>query len=53
MRSEDVYEDFEDIDEEVGSRSDASNISSGGSNRGRGTMKRPRKKGSMDNFFHP
>ena len=53
MRSEDLYEDFEDIDEEVESRRIASNITRGGSNRGRGSVKRSREKGLMDHFFHP
>ena len=53
MRSEDVFEDFEDINEEVESRRVASNISRGGSNKGRGSAKRSKEKGSMDNFFHP
>ena len=53
MRSEGFYEDFEDIDEEVESRRVASNISRGGSNRGRGSAKRSREKGPIDNFFHP
>ena len=53
MRSEDVYEDFEDNDEEVDSRRGASNISHGGRNWGRGSGKRPREKGSMDNFSTP
>ena len=51
MRSEDFYEDFEDIDEEGESRRVASNISRGGSNRGRGSVKRSREKGPMDYFF--
>ena len=49
MRSE----DFEDIDEEVESRSVASNSSGGGSNRGRGGAKRLRKTWLMDHFFTP
>ena len=53
MRNEDLYEDFEDIDEEVESRRVASNITLGGSNRGRGSVKISRKKGPMDHFFHP
>ena len=51
MRSKDFYEDFEEIDEEVESRRVASSISCGGSNRGRGSTKRSREKGPMDNFF--
>ena len=47
MRNEDLYEDFEDIDEEVESRRVR------GSNRGRGNAKRSREKGSMNNFFTP
>ena len=46
-------EDFEDIDEEVESRRVASNITRGGSNRGRGSVKRSREKGPMDHFFTP
>ena len=46
-------EDFEDIDEEVESRRVVSNISRGGSNRGRVSAKRSREKGSMDHFFTP
>ena len=53
MRNEDLYEDFEDIDEEVESRRIASNITRGGSNRGRGSVKRSIEKEPMDNFFHP
>ena len=53
MRNEDFYEDFEDIDEKVESRRVASNISCGGSNRGRGSAKRSREKGPMDHFFTP
>ena len=53
MRSEDFYDDFEDIDEEVESRRVASNISHGGSNRGRGTANRSREKGPMNHFFTP
>ena len=51
MRNEDLYEDFEDIDEEVESRRVAFNISRGGSNKGRGSAKRSREKGPMDHFF--
>ena len=51
MRNEDLYEDFEDIDEEVNSRRVAYNITRGGSNRGRGSVKRSREKGPMDHFF--
>ena len=46
-------EDFEDIDEEVESRRVAYNITHGGSNRGRGSVKRSREKGPMDHFFTP
>ena len=53
MRNEDLYKDFEDIDEEVESRRVAYNITRGGSNRGRGSVKRSREKGSMDHFFTP
>ena len=53
MRNEDLYEDFEDIDEEVESRRVASIISRGGSNRGRGSAKRSREKRLIDHFFHP
>ena len=53
MRNEDLYEDFEDIDEEVESRRVAYNITRGGSNRGRGSVKRSREKGLMDHFFTP
>ena len=52
MRNEDLYEDFEDINEEVESRV-ASNITRGGSNRDRGSVKRSREKGPMDHFFTP
>ena len=45
MRNEDLYEDFEDIDVEVESRR------VGGSNKGRGSAKRSKKKGPMDHFF--
>ena len=51
MRNEDLYEDFEDIYEEVESRRVTSNITRGGSNRGRGSVKRSREKG--DHFFTP
>ena len=51
MRNEYLYEDFEDIDEEVESRRVASNITRGGSNRGRGSVKRSREKGPIDHFF--
>ena len=45
-RNEDLYEDFEDIDEEVESRRRvASNITCGGSNRGRGIVKDLERKG--------
>ena len=44
-------EDFEDIDEEVESRRVSYNITCGGSNRGRGSVKRSREKRSMDHFF--
>ena len=50
MRSGDVHEDFEDNDEEVESIRVASNISRGGSNRGRGSAKRSREKSPMDHF---
>ena len=53
MRSENVYEDFENIDEEVESTRVASHISHGGSNRGRGSAKRLREKGLMNHFFTP
>ena len=53
MKNEDFYEDFEYIDEEVESRRVASNITRGGSNRGRGSAKRSREKGPMDHFFTP
>ena len=53
MRNGDLYEDFEDIDEEVESRRVASNITRGESNRGRGSVKWSREKGPMDHFFHP
>ena len=53
MRNEDLYEDFEDIDEGVESRRVASNITRGGSNRGGGSVKRSREKGPMDHFFTP
>ena len=53
MRNEDLYEDFEDIDEEVESRRVAYNITRGRSNRGRGSVKRSREKGPMDHFFTP
>ena len=63
MGSEDVNEDLfgledEDFDEEINSRMNVTNISSGGSNRGGsgGTMfssKKPRQKGHMDHFFTP
>ena len=53
MRNEDLYEDFEDIDEKVKSRRVASNITRGGSNRGRGSAERSREKGSMNHFFTP
>ena len=53
MRNEDLYEDFEDIDEEVESRRVAYNITRGGSNRDRGSVKRSREKGLMDHFFTP
>ena len=46
-----MYEDFEHIDEEVESRRVASNITRGGSNRGRGSVKRSREKRAIDNFF--
>ena len=46
-------ENFEDIDEEVESRRVDSNITRGGSNRGRGSAERSREKGSMDHFFTP
>ena len=48
-----INEDFEDIDEEVESRRVASNITRGGSNRGRGSVKRSREKEPMDHFFTP
>ena len=44
-------EDFEDIDEEVESRRVASNISHGGSNRGRGSVKRSRERRPIDHFL--
>ena len=47
MRNEDLYEDFEYIDEEVESRR------VGGSNRGRGSVKKSKEKGPMDHFFTP
>ena len=47
MRSKDLYKDVEDIDEEVESRRVASNISRGGSNKGRGSEKISREKGPM------
>ena len=50
MRRGDVHEDFEDIDEEVERIRVASNISQGGSNRGRGNTKRTREKSPMDHF---
>ena len=53
MRNEYLYEDFEDIDEEVESRRVAYNISRGGSNRGTASAKRSREKGLMDHFFSP
>ena len=53
MRNEDLYEDFEDVDEEVESRRVAYTISCRGSNRGRGSVKRSREKGLMDHFFSP
>ena len=53
MINEDLYEDFDDINEEVESRRVASNITRGGSNRGRGSVKRSREKGPMDHFFTP
>ena len=43
-RNEDLYKDFEDIDEVVESRSVTFYISRGGSNRGRGSVKRSREK---------
>ena len=45
-------EDFEDIDEKVKSRRVASNITRGGSNRGRGSTKRSRERAD-GSFFHP
>ena len=56
MRNEGLYEDFEDIDGEVESRRVASNITRGGSNRGRGSVKRSRekeRKGQWIIFFTP
>ncbi|KAJ9705844.1 hypothetical protein PVL29_003780 [Vitis rotundifolia] len=63
MGSEDVNEDLfgledEDFGEEINSRMNVTNISSGGSNRGgRGgrmfSSKKPRQKGPMDHFFTP
>ena len=53
MRNEDLYEDFEHIDEEVESRIVASNITCRGSNRGKGSVKISREKGPMDHFFSP
>ncbi|KAJ9708969.1 hypothetical protein PVL29_000789 [Vitis rotundifolia] len=62
MKSEDINEDLfgledEDFGEEINSRMNVTNISSGGSNRGgRGgrmfSSKKPRQKGPMDHFFH-
>ena len=53
--SENVNEDF---GEEINSRMNVTNISSGGSNRGGSggrmfSSKKPRQKGSMDHFFTP
>ncbi|RVW21092.1 hypothetical protein CK203_106163 [Vitis vinifera] len=63
MRSEYVNEDLfgledEDIGEEINSRTNITNISSGGSNRGGSggrtfSSKKPRQKGPMDHFFTP
>ena len=53
MRNEDLFEDFEHIDEEVESRRVASNITRRGSNRGKGSVKRSREKGQMNHFFTP
>ncbi|RVX12554.1 hypothetical protein CK203_011557 [Vitis vinifera] len=63
MGSEDVNEDLfgledEDFGEEINSRTNVTNISSGGSNRGGSggrmfSSKKPRQKGSMDHFFTP
>ncbi|RVW13610.1 hypothetical protein CK203_088822 [Vitis vinifera] len=63
MGSEYVNEDLfgledEDIGEEINSRTDVTNISSGGSNRGgsgsrKFSSKKPRQKGPMDHFFTP
>ena len=53
MRNEDMYEDFEDIDEKVESRRVASNITREGSYRARDSAKRSKEKGSMDHFFTP
>ena len=63
MRSEDVNEDLfgledEDFGEEINSRTNVTNISNGGSNRGESggrifSSKKPRQKGPMDHFFTP
>ncbi|RVW73543.1 hypothetical protein CK203_062078 [Vitis vinifera] len=63
MGSEYVNEDLfgledEDIGEEINSRTNITNISSGGSNRGGSggrtfSSKKPRQKGPMDHFFTP
>ncbi|RVW78976.1 hypothetical protein CK203_040167 [Vitis vinifera] len=63
MGSEYANEDLfglenEDIGEEINSRTNVTNISSGGSNRGRSggrtfSSKKPRQKGPMDHFFTP
>ncbi|RVW69218.1 hypothetical protein CK203_060811 [Vitis vinifera] len=63
MGSEDVNEDLfgledEDFGEEINSRMNVTNISSGGSNRGGSggrmfSSKNPRQKGPMDHFFTP
>ncbi|RVW36052.1 hypothetical protein CK203_117295 [Vitis vinifera] len=63
MGSEYVNEDLfgledEDIGEEINSRTNVTNISSGGSNRGGSggrtfSSKKPRQKGPMDHFFTP
>ncbi|RVW84749.1 hypothetical protein CK203_046690 [Vitis vinifera] len=63
MGSEDVNEDlfdleYEDFDEEINSRMNVTNISSGGSNRGGSggrmfSSKKPSEKGPMDHFFTP
>ena len=52
MRSGDVHEDFEDVDEEVESIRVASNISRGGSNKGEVVQKYQGKKARWI-IFHP